>query len=59
MIQEMDKKAALLAEEILLRNFPASDQFIQVLQCIENACNGPWSQWMGAGLTDSVLPPPG
>jgi len=58
-VAELKPIQDLLAQQMLLRNFPASDQFIQVLRCSENACNGPWSEWIAAGLTDSVSPLPG
>ncbi|GAC1305019.1 MAG: hypothetical protein NVSMB27_43920 [Ktedonobacteraceae bacterium] len=49
LIQEMDKRATVLAQNILLRQLPASAWIIQVLRHVESAYNEPWSKWVSAG----------
>src|SRR2546423_13259929 len=48
MIQEMDRRTTVLAQDLLLRGLPASAWIIQVLQHIESAYSGPWSEWVSA-----------
>ena len=48
MIQEMDRRATALAQNLLLQGLPASAWMIQVLRHIENAYSGPWSSWVSA-----------
>jgi hypothetical protein len=46
LIQEMDKRATVLAQNILLRQVPASAWVIQVLRHVESAYSEPWSKWI-------------
>ncbi|MFL5592670.1 MAG: DUF5995 family protein [Ktedonobacteraceae bacterium] len=48
MIQEMDRRTTVLAQDLLLRGLPASAWIIQVLRHIESAYSGPWSEWVSA-----------
>ena len=48
MIQEIDRRAATLAQDLLLRGLPASAWMIQVLRHIESAYSGSWSAWVSA-----------
>ena len=48
MIQEMDRRTTVLAQDLLLKGLPASAWIIQVLRHIESAYSGPWSEWVSA-----------
>jgi|SRR6266496_4626645 len=48
MIQEMDRRTTVLAQDLLLRGLPASAWIIQVLRHIESTYSGPWSEWVSA-----------
>jgi Family of unknown function (DUF5995) len=49
LIQEMDMRATVLAQHILLRQLPASAWIVQVLRHVESAYSEPWSKWVSAG----------